>query len=70
MSDEVGRDFSYVAVTDRQEEAIDTARKEFERLGKIMGQLCYDTSSRRYQNGYERLQEAKWWFVEAICKDR
>jgi len=70
MSDEVGRDFSYVAVTDRQEEAIDTARKEFERLGKIMGQLCYDTSSRRYQNGYARLQEAKFWFVEAICKDR
>lgn len=48
MSDEVGRDFSYVAVTRSQEEAIDTVRKEFERLGRLMGQLCYDTSSRRY----------------------
>lgn len=70
MNDEVGRDFGYVALTQSQEKTLNMVRNEFEHLAMIMGQLCEDTSSRRYLNGYARLQEAKYWFMEAICKDR
>lgn len=70
MSDEVSRDFGFVTVTQSQEESLNMVRKEFEHLARIMGQLCCDTSSRRYQNGYMRLEEAKYWFVKAICNDR
>lgn len=62
-------DFSYVKINKEQQEKTDKVREAFENLAEQMRSLCPCEYSERYVNGLSRLREAKFWFIEAICKD-
>lgn len=70
MSDNsVDVSFNFANVDENKQTQIALAREAFKKLADLMCRLCDDKDSYRFNNGYARLQEAKFWFTEAMCKD-
>ncbi len=62
-------DFIIVKINKEQQEKADKVGEAFKSLAEQMCSLCPCEYSERYGNGLSRLREAKFWFIEAICKD-
>lgn len=65
----INKSFNFANADENQQLKLEIAREAFKNLANSMCDLCDDEDSFRFNNGYARLQEAKFWFIEAICKD-
>lgn len=65
----INKSFNFVDIDENKQLKLEITREAFKNLAERMYDLCDDDNSFRFNNAYARLQEAKFWFIEAICKD-